>query len=406
MRKCYEPKRTKWLEAFVRDLSGAIQRKAPDMPSASLGSFDLVFVALLQEVMADGWSPGIRGGRYCALALLEDNLMCGRCAVVSRLKLAARCGILKGLTARRARGRKCLPLEIQLNPAVKAAYDALEPGGKWKGIIHVLAEMFVERRAYPGDVQGFETICQWGEQDEQDAVVTGIEPQDVRPEEASCELLAARNWRDEIRKASEGTRDADKRRAQKEKREWQSLGRRFVDACAKVWSTFQARQGFGNLPPIWQGDYAKLSAPAKQNYRGLVQVFETYGGRTAALAWALFCGSKTEYDDNGKIKFLPQSAHKQWTTPDKKPEHFVKHIQLIIRELTARRWFDEADYTERLRPYFEDLLDVAPKSFNQQHTTTTAPKEDQRDDAYANTVQQDQAAVPAAAPGGGDGVPF
>lgn len=388
MRKCYDGQKTKWLDAFVDEFREAARRKHPELPLEELREFGVLLVAVMQETMSDQWASGVNGGRHTALEQLADNLFLSRKTVTRLLKLAARAGFVKALTYYSAGKGRYLPLETFIHPELKKHYDAGTGHGKLRGLVMVFAEMWLERRAYTEDVQGFETICQWGTIEEQDVVVLGQTVTD------SGELVAQRrNWVEEIKLASAGTRVDDKTRRAADARKWGDIGKQFVEASARVWQVMQARAGFGYEPPAWSGSYNDLSSPNKRQYRDLVKIFEQYGGLKSSLAWALFCGGKPDYDSAGKLKFLPAAAHKQWVTPDKKPEQFAKHITLIFRELTHLRWLDEPETVERIRTYYGGLVDVTPRhgSAINQH------KENTHDDASAP-------ALSGTTTGGGDGL--
>lgn len=359
MRKCYCPKRARWFDDFVAELRDAIEKKLPGVSGRDIDEFSAIMTLILQEITANGWSEGPNGGRHCSPDLVSRNLGISRKTVIRHIKAAARCGILKGLTFYRLGAARRLPLEILINPGFGEAMSELRPMSRTKTLVYVFADMWAERVDYDEDVQGFQTICQWGKFEEDGVVVLGPKA-DPKDHEAHLEQ---RDWMARILEASKGVKVTDTKAAKaQENKQWADRGQAFVRGAANVWQVLQGRAGRGFDPPPWAGEFNKLSGPNKRAYRDLTKIFEQYGGRKTAFAWAVFCGGTAKRDENGKLDFLPEMAHKQWTTPDKRPEHFAKHLTLVLNELASLGWMEtRQDMDEKLRGYFNDAFESPPR---------------------------------------------
>lgn len=360
MRKCYCPRRARWLDDFVSELRYSIEKKLPGINGRDIDEFSVIMTLVLQEVTAPGWADGMSGGRHCSPDLVARNLGLSRKTVIRHLKAAARAGIIKGLSYYRLATPKRLPLEILINPGFGEALAELRPMAKAKTLVYIFADMWAERVDHDSDVQGFQTLCQWGRYDEDGVVCIGPKA-DLNAVDAGT--LEQRDWMARIIAASKGERVTDAKAVkQQENRQWAEKGHSFVKGAAAVWQVLRGRKGLGFDAPPWANDFSKLSGPNKRAYRDLTKIFEQYGGRKTAHAWALFCGGDPKKDENGKLEFLPEYAHRQWTTPDKRPEHFAKHLTLILQELSAIGWMENRpDLDEKLRGYFKESFESPPR---------------------------------------------
>lgn len=360
MRKCYCPKKARWLDDFIAELRYSIEKKLPGINGRDIDEFSAIMTLVLQEVTATGWSEGPSGGSHCSPDLVSRNLGISRKTVVRHLKAAARAGIIKGLSYYRLGTPLRLPLEILINPGFHAAMAELRPMTKTKTLSYVFADMWVERVDHDEDVQGFQTLCQWGKFEEDGVVCLGPK---LELNNGTVNELESRDWMKRIIEASQGLKATGEKTAKlNENRQWSERSHAFVKGAASVWQVLRGRRGLGFDPPPWANDINKLSAPNKRAYRDLSKIFEQYGGRKTAFAWALFCGGDAKKDQNGKLEFLPEIAHRQWTTPDKRPEHFAKHLTLVLQELAQLGWMEtRPDLEEKLRGFFEESFDSPPR---------------------------------------------
>lgn len=356
MRRCYDGRRTRWIDRFLRDFRTAAKKANPDLVGRDLDEFGLVTSAILQEITGGDWAAGNFGGHYIAAGLLADNLAVSTKTIRRHLRAIARAGMILGVSAYDADKGRRLPLEIIINPVVRDALNANLGVKPVAQIADVLAGLWLERRAYDGEVQGFdETILPWGKAH----LGTGSSVQGAMP--APSSKLAGR-IKTAMDEAKEGRRLDNKARRREEAAVQRAKRDAFVTGAAIVWRELRARAGFGNEPPGWSGDRNALPDPQRKERAILEKVFERYGGRKAAYAWALFCGGKPAKDEKGRLAFVPELAHRQWTTPDKKPSHFAKHIDLVLAEMSQSKWDQDADLGHRLGAVFGETFEMEARN--------------------------------------------
>lgn len=367
MRKCYDAKRSKWLDSFTRQFTKRIFQSKSSVSFRDLEPFGLVGTLILQEVLSPNWAIGAFGGKMIGPGTLADNLQLSSWTVRRILKALARAGFIKGISSRDGAAKKQRPLEIMVNPALESAVINMATQKQLTQLAGVFADMWLSRRDYDGAVQGFETVVKWGLLLEKDSdgidfaegATTGRISLAQEGETPKQSLVGrVRTWADEFEKAREGKR-LDAKAAREELRKQDVLRKdKFVEGAAIMWKTSQSKFGFGDAPPAWAAPKHLLPVQMRRERIELEKIFSLYGTMRTAVAWNVFISGRVEKDSQGKIKFDPSRAFAQWTTDDKRPSQFAKYINQVL-PLINYHLKDEA-HTKRLRNVFGDLLDWTP----------------------------------------------
>lgn len=380
MKTSADPRGYPWLRSLVSGIAKTIRPQCRGRDGEEFSAFLAVVLADTFSVL-DGATPGRYGGVDLALGDLCLSLGIARKTAKRYLAEAARAGLLKGVLSYDGEAKRRRPLEIIVNPILRDAYGKTRlPDAGTLG--KLFGELWLTRRDCPGDVQGFddtETIP-WGRFRSLDgrnietapSVVAGSFPEGLAPLPSGTPGPIAQ----QLAAAATGGKkvaEAVKREQNKEQRIREGF---FVQGCAELWQIMQARAGMGQEPPAWSAQKISDMPDEQRRQRAtLVKVFRLYGGQKAAVAWQKFCGAQPERDQKGRLVFNPARAFAQYSSPDKKPSDFGKHINLILSEAHGRQWFTDQDNLQKLRELYGESFDAGPASVI---ATTHQPQQEQR----------------------------
>ena len=247
-----------------------------------------------------------------------------------------------------------MPMLVTLNPLLKLLFNSScgvrERNNAFRELLSFGVSREEERLAYAGEVenvsfQGFKMLVRYGYPEEEyykhGDLVGGIRASGAVEKKINEKELKVRL-----------------------DRKWRELGEKFVKCAAITWerSNIKLKQVAGS--PAWSLPVSTLTASAKKQRYELIKVFESVGGGVAAAAWTLFCGSKPELDEKGKVKFMLESPHTQSVFVDKRPEQFSKNLGTIKEDMsfikgTSVAWKEETE--PMLRRIYGDLLLEEPR---------------------------------------------
>lgn len=319
--------------------------------------FSVFMVPILETCLdTSGRSPGRFGGYSLPLGGTGAQLGLAPKTLKRYLRAAARAGIIKCISWYDVRRKERFPIEVIVAKPI-LEYCGKTTFGNARDVGKALGALWLSRLDHLGDVQGFgeDDLIPWGRfAAESIEIAASDEPEPKRePSPPSTGLMAR------IADAAAGKKTVSA--AKREEREKRLKARdAWVVGAAVVWRELRARRGYGTEAPGWVGQKSALPPAQKKERNELERIFERYGGRKSAFAWALFCGGKPKRDDKGKLVFDPDLAHRQWTTSDKKPSHFAKHIDLILADLASSRWEDDSALGDRLMNVFGETFAAAP----------------------------------------------
>lgn len=356
-----DPRRAEWIEMWVRGIADEIRKKASGRDGEE---FSLTMIPILQAIICvDGREKGRFGGHGLHIGRTSAELLMGYRPLRRHLKALAQAGIIMGVNWYDSRLKRRFPLEIILSPDFKEACGATKLGDA-RAYGKASAYVWLARRETGDDIQGFDddNVVPWGRfrrADGPDRAVE-VEASEFNPPKQAPREFEPSKVMEQVRAAAKGTHTSNALKDQLRKAK-KDEDDRITAGAAKVWVVLQQRAGNNSGAPAWSVVGVPLSVEQAKERRALISIFRTYGGRTAAMAWNAFCGGKPEVDKNGKIAFMPQRAHHQWSTPDKRPTQFAKYINLVIDEVDRLGWADRKDYIGRLRSdYFGDVMDLLP----------------------------------------------
>lgn len=286
------------------------------LSSAERAKIDNLFVDVLCEILSDRWNEGADGGKLIAGTMLCQAYRTTNHTIVKRYRMMAAMGMIAAKTSYNPESRRKLPLEIFVNSELQDAYDQRVPVSRLKPIYDRFAELYV-RRVDCGDesLQGWaDSDMPWGQ----------VDADALRSSRTTLKQTLDKNA--EALKAEAAVKKAKQREAFN----WSKLGREFVRRSADCWQASRKNRDLGDLRPPWDDDFGNLGPEVKKQYRELVKIFEKYGGRTAGLAWMVFCGYKPKYDDKGKRIYDPEIGFAQNSGGDKPPTMFAKNFSQIV----------------------------------------------------------------------------
>jgi hypothetical protein len=304
--------------------------------------------------------PGRFGGHEFHLGKNAARLGLSWKTLRRALYALARAGMIKGVAAKTQNSQ--LPLEIIVHPELKAA------AGKTtllaaRALGRHFGKLWVQRTAYDFPVQGFkaDSLGRWGRWLEGEG--GGKESVDNAPTEpiveqtdiAEDELLNRVKIQDaklkSVQRKENKTAITAERRAAVDS---------WVSGAASIWTMYQERRGHGSEGPAWSAQRQQLAPAIARERRELEKMVGVYGGEALAWAWVFFCAGKPVMDEKNRPAFKPEYAHFQWTTPDKKPSHFAKHINLIIHDLQASGWLLDPNTKKVLQGHFGSAFEIKP----------------------------------------------
>jgi hypothetical protein len=301
-----------------------------------------------------------------------------RKTVTRHLRALARAGIIKCVVARTI--AKQLPLEVIINPKLLPIIGKRSTLTTARQLARSCAQLWLERGdLVNADVQGWdhETTTPFGrvagpridsrrderptEPIDHESDQNGTEAQQS-PTQSVAEIVDTY-----LKENPERERKETKvERLKRERADYRKQVDTWIDGAAKAWTHFQNLRGV-TIPegPSWGGDKHALPKQVAGERRELEKLVAMYGGRRLAVAWIVFISGHMIPDkkDAERPAFIPDRAPWQFTTPDKRPSHFSKHINLIIEHAQKLDWENN---DEKFLPYlvekFGSALDVAPQA--------------------------------------------
>ena len=297
------------------------------------------------------------GGKLFGTVFIAKDLNLGRWVVTARLKVLAMFGIITVHIGKSdAVSNHKLPCEIVINPVVERLLTA-------KGCNAVEMQQVVNRLVRIGGVraeslealQGFKSHVPYGEDEPQRLLTDGATDDGVCAEE-----------RDLFGEASAETERAhrletDKERAKREKAEMAARANKFIEVSAEIWQRGQIAYGRMNpaervAPNWWAADPRQLVEVLRKEYKCLESMWMLYGTIRVGMAWRYFNGQAPLKDAKDRVQFIPDIPHIQWSSLDKKPTHFAKHLNALFCDPVFRNWLeDEARLAKVRGDYGEEL---------------------------------------------------
>jgi len=264
----------------------------------------------------------------------------------SRDHLLAQYGLIKVVTPWRNDGTlKRLPMQITINPKlVTVLGHGVRPSLRNAAIKHFIG-LGLRRVDASEIIQGFETDCKYG-------------VEEPIPTETQDDAMAKLN-------EMVASIDVEKANKNADLIYWRDRSNEFVEIAALMWVRGQSMLGYGQEQPNWVG--SDLSPAARRERTELTKTFQQYGGLVTGLAWYVYCGGVPAVNEKtGKREYIPDSPHRQFVGCDKKPSHFAKHFNAILKDpifktYATLRW-DEIG--GNLKEFFSDypaILEIGPR---------------------------------------------
>ena len=347
-------KRQAWCLRFVSDLSHAMRKKAARANQSRSSRLNSLDALLIQAIIEDGWALGDNGGYSIAVSLLSEITIETDFIIKNRLKLLARIGII-GVVGGWGPKHRRLPTEIFIHPAFAKACRECHPVAKLVGMIDFLAATWNDRRDHIGDIQGFSDEVPFGKFE---PGFKAIDPSDLPDSQLSQEIKAR----------VEGAYEDPEIRKKRESYHWRKTSLEFVKSTADYWVSFRSSRGFGNERPTWDGE--NIPPTQRKVQQDIIKLFQSYGGKTTAIAWMIFCGSKRSDDAKGRPEFKPDLAFSQFTGSDKRPDQFAKYFDLILGNEHFKAWICDKAVMARARDTWGYLIDCKPRTSSQLNQET------------------------------------
>ncbi len=375
----------RWMEGFLTDLRLAIRQRVPGVGHDQVGLLNAFGSLVLLEAIDSHWTLGHFGGRQAAAAKIGENIGELPAKTVRRyLKAFAQAGIIMGINVYSREKSRYVPLEIIVNPEFQKLMTTFDTGKIRKQFAGVLAELFCSRRLIEGDWQGFgDDPVKWGNlrPGQKGCLIAEALPPNlvITPPKPTGLVKAC------LEEAAAGKRVSDKAAKEAERKRRRDLKELFIVGAARVWSKHRETGGFGSETPPWAGPTAILPHAVRRERVELERVFDLYGGQRTAIAWSAFCSGRQVLDEKGKVLFNAALAHRQWTTPDKKPSHFAKHLALIFDEVRDLKYDTRSPgMLIRLREAFGASYDAPPiaqpgAQLLKSKAATTTPAQETKD---------------------------
>lgn len=370
-----------WLGALVSSLAKRIHTRVKGRDAEE---FSILLVSLLQDILyAYVKDPaGNYGGRYWSILEAGSRLLLSKKTIVRHLKAAARAGILKAVSAYDRETNQRLRIEIVVSPELLEAYGKKDLATA-RGMGDAYGEVWLSRYDWAEDVQGFNSVTRWGRFDEgfvpkgdmrtsENGTIAPVKP---LPQPGTINPLRAK-----ILAAAEGGNITRKALDEAEKKRRKAVVEKFIEGAAVIWLRNQNLQGRNPEPPAWAGPRNLIPLGQRQERVELEKVFATYGGKKAALAWCVFTTGKPKGED--EKTFDPSLGYAHWTTPDKRPGQFVKHLNACLEYANYPYWSGDEKLLGRLADIFgEAFREPAAQGFTVDRFTakkpsSTTPKQD------------------------------
>ena len=296
--------------AFIRDLFTRFVKRAYQEQHYERSSFDPISQSLISKIMEISLKKG-----KCDLSAvwLSRLIQATRRQVRSRLLHLARYGIIRVEGRIRSDGTGLNDSNIiEVNPVLFGIYKT-NSGAKASDqfVSHYFMIGFSRLDDDVNELQGFWIDCKYGEK----------EPEEGSPSSWQSRLIGIMNYREDVKAAKVS-----------DNFKWSQLRDDFAAGCGKIWTECQGRSGLGYNKAVWDAETGTLGPIPRREKSELGKLFQSYGGRKAAIAWYVFCGGVESIDENGKRIYDPKSPHRQFVTIDKKPSQFAKHFNAILSD--------------------------------------------------------------------------
>lgn len=348
-----DPARLRWVAALIDGFIKAARKGG--VGSRDLDEWNPLTVVLLQDLLyTTGRIVGDNGGHYWLIREGADRMNLPRKTLTRYLKALARAGIIKCVVAYERGHKRRLPTEILLQEDIARdsgktrIVDATRLGG-------VFADIWLSRYEIIGDVQGFDGTCKFGFLEEGRRTPETVQFADRKTEVEKTDLKA------KIAEAVAPARKTIAGKSADDKVATRVAVESFIHGAATVWVEMQRRSGRNVEAPAWAGPRHAIPAAQRAERSELEKIFLSYGGRKASLAWTAFCGWDPELDDDNKRVFNPDIGWRQWTTPDKPPRAFAKHINAIFADGAKHGVWTRESFLVNIRKVFADVWEFAPR---------------------------------------------
>ena len=295
---------------FIQDLFHRLIKRGYQEQHSERSAFDTISSAILLELMKRSLEKGFV---EISSLRISREIRSSRKKVRTRLFHLARYGIIRVEHRYKTDGSGLNEMNvIEINPVLLGIFRTNSGAKSMDQFInHYFMLGFTRLEDDENDVQGFWRDCKYGHK----------EPEGGSPSSWQSRLIGIMNYREEVKavKASDNFK-------------WHQLANDFTLGCGKIWTECQGRSGLGYNKAAWDGDINLLGPARKKERAELGKLFQSYGGRKAAIAWYVFCGGVESIDENGKRIYDPKSPHRQFVTIDKKPSQFAKHFNAILSD--------------------------------------------------------------------------
>ena len=330
---------------LVSEFGIEIRKAIIEYPSLS-GYDQKVADAHTDRILAYFLSNHRDGKIQVASRYLADAINTSRKIVRLRILNLAKFGILRVVNNWDPTSRnKKQPWTIELNPMLLQMLESKLNPKQRKDIYAHLIMMGLSRLDVDGiDLQGFEIDCPFGE---------------VEPTAEDLGRTPAGNKLMEILE-KKGVNEKLKREQQIQRRKNET---KFIEGAADVWSQVQSRLGRGSGKPNWCGETKDMPQSVRRERESLTKTYGQYGGYVTGLAWYVFCCEQAELNEKGAPVFNLKAPHRQFTTLDKKPSQFAKHLNSVLKDehfifYGTKEWEKRKAWLDDV--FGEDILKTQP----------------------------------------------
>jgi hypothetical protein len=312
---------------------------------------DLHAVGVFSWVLATEAPTAKDGGKLIAINAMAQRLNNSRGTCDRRMRLLAMFGFWNVVRSEQIRA----PYEVTVNPTVIRLIESRVPLVEVKQAITRLVRIGIVRASGAESLQGFRSHVAYGEREI--STVLRDRTADDRLGDDERDLFA------------EATADAekahrletDKERAKREKAKLAAKANRFIEVCAELWQRGQIAYGRMNpaervAPNWWAANPKQLTDVLRREYKELESTWLRYGTMRVGMAWRYFNGQAPLKDAKDRVQFIPDIPHIQWSSLDKKPTHFAKHLNALFCDPVFRSWMEDDARLAKVRADYGDEL--------------------------------------------------
>lgn len=298
-------------------------------------------VALFTHIHAVDGAKGDAGGKLVSLRDVADAINLSRGICGRRVQLLASFSVWNVINP----GRRAV--EVIINPVINRALHDRTPAVELNQIVTRLVRIGVARSNGLDALQGFRSHVPFGTAEPLRLLTDGTDTdQSAEDQNLFAEAVAAAEL--------QSKRETDKQRVKREAADLAIKATRFVEVCAEVWQRGQIFHGRMNAmeklaPSWWADDPRTLTEVNRREYRELAAAFARYGTMRVGMAWRYFCGGAPIKDVKDRVQFIPDIPHIQWTSLDKKPTHFSKHLNALFTDPVFRDWMHDETRLNKVR---------------------------------------------------------